>query len=163
MMSWFPESWGQVLIPQAPVAELVVRGTVIYWFLFVVLRAGGRRLLGRFAMSDILAMLILAVAVRQGLTGSYDSVGDALISGAVILAWDLAIDEMAFRWGPFQKLLRYPPQTIIREGRLIVENARANLLTRTEVMEKLRDAGVASLDQVRAAYLEPDGSFNVFT
>lgn len=149
------------MMPDAPLVELVVRGTAIYFFLFAVLRVAGRRLLGGFSLSDMLVMLVLAVAIRQGLTGPYDSVGDAIVSGTVIVGWDWAIDQLAFRWGTVRRLVHYPPQKIIEEGRLIVENARANLLTRTEIMEKLREAGVASLEQVGEAYLEPDGSFTV--
>lgn len=160
-MSWWPHSWRAVLVPDAPIAELVVRGSAIYLFLFALMRAAGQRLLARFAMSDILVVLLLAVAVREGLTGGHRTVGDAMVLALVILGWDLAIDRLAFHLPALRSILRHDPTLVVHQGHLVVENARALLLTRAEVLEKLHAQGVSSHDQVEDAWLEPDGSLSV--
>jgi uncharacterized membrane protein YcaP (DUF421 family) len=160
-MQWWPQNWGVIFALDAPFAELLVRGTIIYLFLFGIMRIIGRRLLGDFNMTDIVVTLLLAVAVRDGITGGYETVGDALVSGAVILGWDLALDRAAYRWQGLRSVLRHGPLPIIRDGELIVENARALLLTRSEVTEKLRGRGVTSYGEVKEAYLEPNGSLSV--
>lgn len=160
-MSWWPESWTTVLVPDAPLAELLVRGTAVYFFLYAMMRVAGRRLLGRFSMSDTLVILLIAVALRDGITGPYQTVGDALISGAVILAWDLVVDRIAFHSDRARPILRHRSKPIILDGTLLAENARASLLTRTEILQNLRRYGVSSCEQVREAYLEADGSLTV--
>jgi len=160
-MSLWPTDWGAVLAPQASLAELLVRGTLIYAFLFAAMRIAGRRLMGRFAMSDALVMLLLAVAVREGLTGDHYGVADAAISGATVLGWDVLIDRAVFLFPVLRRPLRPDPVPIVERGHLIVENAREQLLTRAEIMAELRRHGLDSLDQVKQAYMEQDGTMSI--
>jgi uncharacterized membrane protein YcaP (DUF421 family) len=160
-MTFWPDSWSAILRPDAPVAELFVRATAIYLFLFVLMRVAGRRLLARFSMSDILVVFLLAVAVREGITGGHRSVGDAAILAVVILAWDLVIDRLAFHVKPLRNLLRHDPTRIIEHGDLLIDNARALLLTRAEITAKLHEQGVSSYAEVEEAWLEPDGRLSV--
>lgn len=160
-MSWWPASWTTVFIPHGPILELVVRGTAVYLALYAVLRLVGRRVVAQFSMSDVLVVFLIAVAAGDGMTGPYSGVGDAVISGSVIIGWDLVVDWVGFRFESLRGILRPPPRKIIADGRLLVDNARASLLTRSEIMEKLRWHGVGSYEEVEEAYLEPDGSFTV--
>lgn len=160
-MTFWPEAWASILWPHAPLAELVIRGTGIYLLLFAALRVTGRRLMAQLAASDILVMMLIAVAVRDGITGPYQTVGDAAISGATILGWDLVIDRLAFRFPGMRRVLRHQPVAIIDDGVLMVENARAHLLTRTEILERVREEGLTSIGQVREAWLEQDGSLSI--
>jgi len=160
-MSLWPSDWGAFLLPDAPIVELILRAAVIYLFLFTVMRLQGRRIFGGFALSDLLVMLLLAVAVREGITGGFRTVGDALISGGTILAFDRTIDLLAFRFPGLRRFLRQQPALLIREGELLIENARNQLVTRTEIQEMLREKGVSSMDEVREARLEPNGSLSV--
>ncbi len=162
-MSMWSTDWGAVLLPDAPILELVVRATVIYLFLYVLMRFAGRRMLGGFAMADILVVMLIAVAVREGISGGHRSVGDAIILATVVFAWDFLLDRLTYRSPRLRHLLRQRPVRIIDDGSLLVENARTHLLTRSEIMEKLRENGVARIDQVDKAWLEPDGSFSIIT
>lgn len=158
---FWPEDWSAFLLPNAPIVELVVRGTLIYLFLILMMRVGGRRLFAKLSMADIIIMLVIAVAVRDGITGTYETVGDAVISGATIFAWNKAVDILTYHFPALRGPLRHSPLTIIHDGDIVLDNARDNLLTRTEIMEKLRAQGVASVEQVKEARLEPDGNFSV--
>lgn len=160
-MSLWPTDWGAILAPQASLAELLVRGTLIYAFLFAAMRIAGRRLMGRFAMSDAVVMLLLAVAVREGLTGDHYGVADAAISGATVLGWDVLLDRAVFLLPFLRGPLRPDPVLIVQRGELNVENAREQLLTRADIMAQLRRHGLDSLDQVKEAYMEHDGSFTI--
>lgn len=160
-MSLWPSDWGGFLLPDAPIVELVLRAAIIYLFLFLVMRLQGRRIFGGFALSDLLVMLLLAVAVREGVTGGFRTVGDALIAGGTILAFDRTIDRLAFRFPKLRRFLRQQPALLIRDGELVIENARRQLITRAEIQEKLREKGIFSLDEVLEARLEPNGSLSV--
>ncbi len=160
-MTFWPQDWTAILVPDAPLAELLVRATAIYWFLYLLMRLAGRRLLSQLAMSDMLVMLLLAVAVREGITGEHYTIGDGVICGVTIVAWNMIIDRLAFHFEWLRKPLRHSPIPIIQDGALLVENARDQLLTRQEIMQRLRNEGLTSIGQVRAAHMEPDGSFSV--
>jgi uncharacterized membrane protein YcaP (DUF421 family) len=160
-MELWPQDWSAVLVPEGPIAELIVRATAIYFLLFALMRIGGRRLFAKLAMSDILLVLILAVAVREGITGGFQTVGDAAVLATTLLVWNKTVDWLAYRFPVLRGPLRHHALPIIQDGRLNVDNARATLLTRTEIMERLRENGLTAVDQVKEARLEQDGSFSV--
>lgn len=162
-MTWWPQNWAVILVPDAPIAELLVRGTVIYLLLLVAMRCVGRRLMGRFRMTDVLVTLLIAVSVRQGLTGAHYAVGDALVAAFVIVGWDLLLDWLSFRWPPLRRILWHRSQEIARAGELLTQGTGCLFLTRDDVLPKLRARGVTSLDDVETAWLEPDGSLTVVT
>lgn len=160
-MTWWPHDWSSILLPDAPIAELLVRAAALYVFLYAALRIVGRRLISRFALADVLVMLLLAVSVRNGVTGKNYTIGDAAISAGTILILDVLIDQIAYAVPPLRRLLRLGPVLIIHEGTVLEKNTRAYRITEPELMEKLRHHGVDSYDQVREAWLEPDGGVSV--
>ena len=160
-MEFWPEDWSAVLAPQGPVAELFVRATAIYFFLFVLMRVAGRRLFAKLSMSDILLVLLLAVAVREGITGGHHGVGDAAIAAGTLLFWNRVVDRLAYEFPRLRRALRHGPRMIIRDGHPIHENVRANLLTETEILQRIREQGLSSMEQVGEAYLEQDGSLSI--
>ena len=160
-MQWLPEAWGPILIPGAPVAELVVRVSAIYLFLWVFLRVMPTRQLGRFNVTDLLVLLLLAASVRMGLTGAHFTVGDALISATVLISWDRIMNAAAYHVGPLRSVMRQDPIPVIEEGKLVKRNARRELLTEADVLEKLREQGIRSIADVKKAYVEPDGRSSV--
>lgn len=160
-MTFWPTDWSRFLLPDAPIAELLARGTLIYWFLFLLMRLAGRRLLARLAMSDMLVMLLIAVAVREGITGGWRTIGDAVISAGTILAWDMLVDRVAYRFPRIRGPLRHKPLPIILHGELLVGNAREQLLTRQEIRERLHEEGLTRIGQVEAAWMEPDGTLSI--
>jgi uncharacterized membrane protein YcaP (DUF421 family) len=105
--------------------------------------------------------LLLAVAVREGITGGFRTVGDAVLSGGTILFCDRLVDRLAYHFRLPRKLLRQRPTLLIRDGELVIENARRQLVTRAEIDEKLRERGIASIRDVQEARLEPDGSLSI--
>lgn len=160
-MRIWPADWTGFLLPDAPVMELVVRAVLIYVFLFAVMRIQGRRVFGGFALSDLLVTLLLAVAVREGITGGFRTIGDAMVSGGTILFCDRLVDRLAYHFPLPRRLLRQRPTLLIRDGELVLENARRQLVTRAEIDEKLREQGIASVRDVQEARLEPDGTLSI--
>lgn len=150
-----------VFAPTASIVEIVLRGTVLYWFLFLVLRFVLRRDTGSAGISDILLIVLLGDAAQNGMIGQHDGVVDALTLIATLVAWNYLLNYLAFHFAAFRWLSDPPPICLIRNGRLIRSAMRSEHLTDAEVMAKLRDAGIERVSDARAMYLESDGSFSV--
>ena len=156
----WPQSWAEVLLPHAPLAELVVRAALVYFFLLTVLRVLGRREIGRISLSDILVMILLATAVRRALVGGYASVGDGLILVVLLVLYDWCVRQLTVRFPGFRRLVRPPPIPLIRDGRVLEANLERELLSRDELLAQLRLAGIDSVEEVAEAYLEPEGKIS---
>ena len=65
---------GALFAVHVPVLELVIRGTAVYWFLFLVFRFIIRRDIGALGIADVLLLVILADAAQNAMAGEYSTI-----------------------------------------------------------------------------------------
>jgi uncharacterized membrane protein YcaP (DUF421 family) len=143
--------------------ELVVRGTLLYVFLLLIFRFILHRDLGSMGVPDMLFIVIVADAAQNGLAGAYDSVSEAFVLVGTLVAWNYALDLLSYRFALVRWLTEAPPRLLVRRGRVVAHNLRREHLTRQDLHAQLRLAGVSSLADVRAAFMEGDGRLSVIT
>lgn len=142
-------------------AELVLRGTVMYWFLFLLLRFVLRRDIGSIGIADLLLLVVIADAAQNAMSGGYESVTDGIILVGTIAAWNWALDLLAYRIPAVRRVLEAPPLPLVRNGKLMRRNMRREYITPEELMAKLREHGIDRLDAVKSATMESDGEISV--
>ncbi len=153
--------WGELFGLSVPAVELIVRGTAMYWFLFIIFRFVIRRDVGAVGLADVLIIVIVADAAQNAMSGEYKSVTDGFILVATLIGWDVLLDMMSFRFEAFRRFADPPPLLLVKDGRMLKHNMRKEFLTEEELWSKLREQGVDSLEAVREAYVESDGQISV--
>src|SRR5882757_701309 len=81
-----------------PVWELAIRGSAMYWFLFLAFRFVMRRDMGSVGIADILLLVIVADAAQNAMAGGYESVSDGMILVGVLLGWNFFLDFLGYRF-----------------------------------------------------------------
>lgn len=152
--------WKAVFVPTVSLAEIVLRGTFVYLFLFFVLRVM-RREAGALGISDLLVVVIIADAAQNAMSSEYKSVTEGAVLVSTIIAWDYALDWLGYRFPAVQRLLRPASLPLVKDGRMLRQNMRKEMITTEELMSLLREQGVESLDKVKRCYLEGDGHISV--
>jgi uncharacterized membrane protein YcaP (DUF421 family) len=153
--------WGELFAVRVPVLEILVRGSAIYWFLFLVFRFVIRRDIGALGIADMLLLVILADAAQNAMAGEYKSITEGLILLSVIIGWNMLIDWLSWRFRAVSRFATPRPLPLVRHGRFLRSNLRRERLSAEEVMSKLREQGIAHLRDVRHAYMESDGQISV--
>jgi uncharacterized membrane protein YcaP (DUF421 family) len=148
--------WHAIFVPESPL-EMLLRGTVSYWFLFTLFRIAVRRRIGAVGMADILILVIVSDAIQNAMAGEYTSVTDGFILVATLVGWTLFTDWASFHFPAIRKLLEPAPLLIIRKGRLLRRNLRSEFISDIELQAKMRENGVSDYSEVEAAYMETDG------
>lgn len=156
----FEIDWAKLAIPGGSIAEMFVRGTVIYLVLFLVMRFLPRRTMGGVGPSDLLIVVLIADAVEQGMAGRYESITEGLALAGTLIFWAMLIDWLDYRF-PKLHISDGKQVPIIRDGRMIERNMARQNITEDEVLAQLRLYGLSSTRGVEAAYLEGDGRFSV--
>jgi uncharacterized membrane protein YcaP (DUF421 family) len=141
--------------------ELVIRGSAMYLFLFLLFRVVVRRRVGSVGMADILILVIVADAAQNGMSGEYKSITDGFILVGTLIGWNMLIDWLTFRIPRLQTILEPPPLLLIEDGRVLWRNLRQEFLAESELKTKLREHGVQDPREVKKAYMEPDGQITV--
>jgi uncharacterized membrane protein YcaP (DUF421 family) len=153
--------WNGVFVPSLGLAEVVLRGTVMYIGLFLIMRFMGRRQAGQFGPADLLVIVMIADAAQNGLGKDYQSVTEGLLLVTTIVAWEYAIDWLHFRYPVLRPLLRPPSLTLVKDGKLDDVAMRKEMLTAEELGSQLRQQQVSDIADVVLAKLEGDGRLSV--
>lgn len=156
----FEVDWYQLFVPSGSLAEILIRGTLIYVALFVVMRFLPRRTIGQTSASDILIIVLIADAVQNGMSGEYRSVTEALLLAGVIIGWAVAIDWLDHRF-PHWYVSSGKELALIEDGKLVRENMDRHLITEDEVLSYLRQHGLDSPKTVKKGFIEGDGHFTL--
>ena len=144
-----------------PIAELLLRGTCVYWLLFLLFRFVLRRDVGALGIADLLLLVIVADAAQNAMSGGYGSITEGALLVGTIVAWNVAIDWLAYRSRAFDRFAKPRALQLIRHGRVVRENLARELLTMDDLMEELRHHGVSRVEDVRHAFMESDGRISV--
>lgn len=106
-------------------------------------------------------IVLIADAAQNALGAEYRSVTEGAVLVLTIVAWDYAIDWLAWRFPAERPILRAPSLKLIEEGRIIRKNLRAEMLTEEELISQLREQCVEYVSAVKRARLEGDGRLSV--
>jgi uncharacterized membrane protein YcaP (DUF421 family) len=152
--------WQAIFIPTGSVAEITLRDTLVYVFLFCCLRFLPRET-GVIGISDLLVMVLIADAAQNAMSSDYKSVTDGAILVATIIGWNYLLDWAGYRLPWFQRFLRPALALLVKDGRLLRRNLQRELITEAQLMSQLRQHGVDNVAQVQKAYIEGDGRISV--
>jgi len=153
--------WAELFIPSAPVVETIIRGTLVYWFLFLIFRLVIKRDIGSVAVTDLIVVVIIADAAQNAMAADYNSITDGLILISTIVFWNFLLDWAAYRFRWFERFMAPEALKLIKDGRILHRNLRREFLTEEELIRKVRESGVEDLSQIQAAYMEGDGTISV--
>ena len=152
--------WHELLVPSGNVLELVLRVSAMYLLILAGFRVF-RREAGSLSVSDLLVVVLIADAAQNGMAGEYKSLTEGAIAVGTIFLWNYALDWLAYRSRIVHWLLHPPPLALVRNGQLQARNLRAELITKGDLLEQLREQGIADVRQVRTCHLESDGRISV--
>lgn len=140
---------------------VVLRTLVVYVFVLVGLRVMGKREAGQMTPFDLALLLLLANAVQNAMVGPDTSLVGGLVAAGVLLALNATIGRLAARSRWLAGVVRGHPRILVNRGILQLQNLKLEGIDHEELMQALREHAIESLDDVRLAVLEVDGSISV--
>ena len=152
--------WQAMFVSDVPWLELVLRGTVTYLILLLLVRFLGQREPAGLGPSDLLVVVLIGSATGVSLTGHGDSIGDGPIPVVTIVFWSVLTDALTYRWPQLTPFVKGRPKPLIENGELNMRVMRRELISRAELDEVLRTHGIEDVSSVQRAYLEPSGQIS---
>lgn len=148
-------------LPHISIAEKIIRPILVYGFLLVALRLGGKRELGQLTGFDLVVLLMLSNAVQNAIIGNDNSVTGGIIGAATLLITNYLVVRLAFRYPRIQRAVEGRPTVLVLDGRIIPENLAKELLSEVELRTVLRRLGFEDLAEIKVARLETSGSISI--
>jgi uncharacterized membrane protein YcaP (DUF421 family) len=143
--------------------EVVVRASVIFFFLWLVTRTIGKRELSEMTPFEIILLVVVGDLIQQGVTQEDTSLVGAMLAVSTVAFWILVFSWLDFRSTRAKAVIDGLPVVVVRDGQLLEEVLRCERVPLDELLAEARGQGIANLRDVQLAVLEPDGNFSFIT
>ena len=97
--------WAELLVPTHSIAEILLRGTVMYLSLFLILRFVMVRQSSAIGIADILVIVVIADAAQNGFAKEYKSITEGVFLVLTIVFWNTLLNWLGYRYKILERLL----------------------------------------------------------
>jgi len=153
--------WSAMFRPELALGEVVLRGTIMYLFLFLVMRFMLKRQGGAINLADLLVVVAVVDGAAPAFSGKAESITESVVFVLTILFWSYGLNWASYRFRPLRFLTAAPPLVLVKDGRIQHANMRASLMSREELMQQLREEGLEEVADAHLVTLEGDGQVSV--
>ena len=153
--------WQELFVPSESIFEIIIRGSITYLALFLLMRFVLKREAGSIGTADLLMVVLIADAAQNAMSNGYKSITEGVVLVCTIMFWNVAIDWVSYHSPSLRRVLQPQPLILVRNGRMNRRNMRKELITKEELLGELREQGVNDLSLVKEVRIEEDGHISV--
>ena len=143
--------------------DILIRALVIFVFLWIVVRIGGKREVAQLSAFDMILLITVGDLVSQGVTQEDYSLTAAIIAVSTFSVAGIVLSYVGFKVPAFRPWLSGRARIVVRDGEPLLGTLGGERMTIADVHEATRQQGIRRLSQVELCVLETDGSFSFFT
>jgi uncharacterized membrane protein YcaP (DUF421 family) len=140
--------------------ELIIRATVIYFFLWLVARGSGKRELSEMTAFELILLVTMGDLIQQGVTQEDTSITGAILAVGTLAFWIILFSVVSWRFKRARPILEGVPVVVLRKGQPLEDVLRIERITVDELKEGARNQGIVDLADIEIGVLEPDGKFS---
>lgn len=150
--------WADMFRLGLPIAEKILRPALVYVFLVAGLRLAGKRELAQLNPFDLVVLLTLSNTVQNAIIGDDNSLTGGVIGAGTLLLINYVVVRFVHEHERLGRLIEGQPTILVDHGRIQADHLRKELITPSELEAAAHKQGIASLDEVDRAVLEPGGT-----
>jgi len=156
----FSVEWLEMFVPTHSIAEMMLRGTLMYLGMFLIFRFVVKRQASSIGLADLIVIVIIADAAQNAFSKEYKSLTEGITLVLTIVFWDQLIDWLAYHFSFFAWLAKAPTLPLVRDGKMIRKNLRQEFITPEELLSEARQQGIEKIEEVKLAALESNGEIS---
>jgi uncharacterized membrane protein YcaP (DUF421 family) len=141
--------------------DLVIRATVIFFFVYLITRVVGKRELSTMEPFDLILLIVTGDLVQQAITQSDYSVTGALIVISTIALLTVFVSWVNWRFRSMRSTLEGQPVVLVENGNLIERNMKRERITLEDIESEGRQQQITDLGDIRWALLETNGRISI--
>lgn len=143
--------------------RIILSSVAVYLFIILAIRLFGKKELAQLSVYDLVFILLISNAVQNAMVGPDSTLTGGLVAAASLFVVNYLLKQLQFRFPKFGKAIQGEAVMLVFEGKILSSNMKNNEITEDELMEVIREHGVASVSEVDLAVLEVDGNISVLS
>lgn len=143
--------------------RIIISSVAVYLFIILAIRLFGKKELAQLSVYDLVFILLISNAVQNAMVGPDSTLSGGLVAAAALFVVNYILKQLQFRFPGFGKAIQGDAVMLVFEGKILSSNLNKTEITEDELMEVIREHGVASVSEVDLAVLEVDGNISVIS
>ena len=132
-----------------------------YVAMLLLIRAGGKRSLAQLNAYDLIVTVALGSTLASAILSPTTSVAQAAVAFAMLVGMQFLISFAASRSNRMERIVNGRAELVFHRGRFLPIEMRRHRLAREEILEAIRAAGHATIEEVEAVVFETNGRLSV--
>lgn len=141
--------------------DLVIRATVVFFFIYLVTRVVGKRELSSMEPFDLILLIVTGDLVQQAITQSDYSVTGALTVISTIALLTVFVSWVNWRFRRMRSVLEGQPVVLVENGKMIEPNMKRERITVEDIESEGRQQQITDIGDIRWALLETNGRISI--
>jgi|SRR5690242_5035356 uncharacterized membrane protein YcaP (DUF421 family) len=141
--------------------DLVIRATVIFFFVYLITRVVGKRELSTMEPFDLILLIVTGDLVQQAITQSDYSVTGALTVISTIALLTVFVSWVNWRFRSMRSTLEGQPVVLVENGNMIERNMKRERITVEDIESEGRLQQITDIGDIRWALLETNGRISI--
>jgi uncharacterized membrane protein YcaP (DUF421 family) len=161
-MGVLPFSLSSLLFPRRHVTGTIIRATIVYWILLILLRLIGRRAVSQQSPFEFIVIFLLGGMSIQSIVSDDRSLFNAVLGIFAIAVNHFVASFLRERFVGFRKLIEGIPVVVARDGEMDTTLLHGLRMLPEDVMAAARQSGIKHLSQIELAIVERNGRLTIF-
>lgn len=142
---------------------LFVRTVIIYFFLIIAMRIGGKRQIGEMQLSELVSALLLSDLAVNPISRDETPILFGIVPIITVICIEIICAYVSTKSQKAKKLFDGSPSFIINRGKLDLAELSRLRMSIEELMSEARQKGIGDISDLEYAILEENGKLSVFS
>ncbi len=143
------------------IVQMCVAALCIYVYIMLITRVAGKRTFAKMTSFDFAVTIAMGSILADAVNKPVSNLMPAFISLAILAFLQVLFAKILSSSDSVEKMMTNTPILLMKDGKIFEENLRKALVSRADLMGKLREANVLQLSEVKAVIFETTGDISV--
>lgn len=143
------------------IGQMCIAAICIYLYIMLITRIAGKRTFAKMTSFDFAVTIAMGSILADAVNKPISSLFPAFISLALLAGLQVFFSKILVKSNTAQKALTNTPILLMKDAQILEQNLKRALVSRADLMGKLREANVLQLSQVKAVIFETTGDISV--
>ncbi len=143
--------------------RIIVSTLAVYLFIVIAIRLFGKKELAQLSVVDLVFILLISNSVQNAMVGPDSTLSGGLVAASSLFIVNYILKYLQYRFPKFGKIVQGDATMLIYQGKMLKTHMKNVKISEDELMEAVREHGVASVKDVDLAIMEVDGSISILS
>lgn len=143
--------------------KIILSSIVVYIFIIIAIRIFGKKELAQLSVVDLVFILLISNSVQNAMVGSDSSLIGGLLSAGSLFLFNHLFKLVSYRFPKFTKFIEGEAIMLVYNGMVNKKNMEKAKIPMSELLEAMREHGVATVSEINLAVFEVDGNISILS